>query len=137
MSVNAVLDDEHEHPSDAAASEKAIEKRRAYRLPAHSSDLRRKNLAHRTINDEVESLFLPLYESNSDFRELLEAVYDSEAVEGSLRADDYDAATVLRNQAPAGSRVAQANKETIRRALNVVLRRYNISRNERRGTVEE
>jgi hypothetical protein len=125
------------HFSAEAAAEKAIAKRNAQRLPVHSADLNRKNLTHRTINDEVESLFLPLYEENADFRELLEAVYDSEAVEGSLRADDYDAATLLRTSAPAGSRVSQANKETLRRALNVVLRRYNISRNERRGTVEE
>lgn len=127
----------HFSASEEAAAEKARQSRLAKRLPVSTSDLHRKNLTHRTINDEVESLFLPLYEENADFRELLEAVYDSEAVEGSLRADDYDAATMLRASAPAGSRVSQSNKETLRRALNVVLRRYNISRNERRGTVEE
>jgi hypothetical protein len=115
----------------------AVAKRHASRLPISSSGLSRKNLSHRTINDEVEALFLPLYEADADFREQLEAVYDSEAVEGSLRADDYDAATLLRQSAPAGSRVAQSNKETLRRAISVVLRRYNISRNERRGTIEE
>ena len=114
-----------------------VSQRRSSRLPVHTSDLHRKSLAHRTINDEVESLFLPLYETDAKFRDLLEAVYDSEAVEGSLRADDYDAVTLLRDSAPDGSRVRLSNKETLRRALNVVLRRYSISRNDRRGSVEE
>lgn len=127
----------HFSASEAAAAEKAAIKRRESRLPISAKGLHRKNLHHQTINDEVEVYFLPLYEENEDFRGLLEAVYDSEAVEGSMRADDYDAATMLRQSAPEGSRVAQANKETLRRALGVVLRRYNISRNERRGSIEE
>jgi hypothetical protein len=93
----------------------------------------RKTEMRRTLNDHVETLHLKLYE-NTDYQRLLDAVYDEDAVEGSLACDNYSAAGMIRAAAAmdnfdpyvAGKRLA-----TISKALGVVLRRYGMSRKER------
>jgi hypothetical protein len=100
-------------------------------LPATAEDLQRKSLRSRTLNDYVEDVFLRLYNEDERFKSLLEAVGNEDAVEGSTFADDIVAAQVIRDAAPDGSLVKRKNLSAIRRALNVVLRRYEISRSER------
>lgn len=101
-------------------------------LPASAADLQRKSLRSRTLNDYVEDVFLTLFDTNPDFRALLDAVSNDDSVEGTVRADDYEAARMIRLAAVEGSPIKAKKLETIRKALNVVLRRYEISRRERR-----
>jgi hypothetical protein len=73
---------------------------------------------------------------DEQFQSYLDAVYDEQAVEGSLSIDNAKAAELLRDKAiKTGSRVGQEKLATIVKSLNVVLRRYGFSRNERRNLV--
>lgn len=90
----------------------------------------------RNLNDQVEDVYLSLYEDKA-FQAFLYATYDEQAVEGSLSADNVEAARMIRNKA-----IANRNEElgrqklaTISKCLGVVLRRYEQSRKERRNTV--
>jgi hypothetical protein len=101
-------------------------------LPAASADLIRKSMRARTLNDYVEDVFLRLFDTDESFRELLDGVSNADSVEGTVRADDYQAARVIRDAAQEGSPIKGKNLEAIRKALNVVMRRYGISRGERK-----
>lgn len=93
----------------------------------------RKSEMHRTLNDHVEDIHLALY-TDPDYQRLLDAVYDEDAVEGSLAADNLEAATMIRDYARKDKRnpyVGDKKKATISKALGVVLRRYGMSRKER------
>ena len=109
--------------------------------PAKLPDTVSGALAHRklkqrpTLNDEVESLMLLVWEDDQ-FQSYLDAVYDSQAIEGSLAIDNVKLAELIRDKAKAiGNRVAQEKLATIVKSLNVVLRRYGFSRKERRDVV--
>jgi hypothetical protein len=91
-----------------------------------------------SLNDMVETIHrklvgAPLYVS------YLDAVVDSQAVEGSLAADNFMAATMIRDRASDKNdgipELARQKIATINTALGVVLRRYHMSRKERRNTV--
>ena len=98
-----------------------------YLRPSLSSFQHRKVKDTRTINDEVEALYLKLV-GHESFRLLLEAVYDELAVEGSLSADNYTAAVAIRNLArekdkddnESSPQVATLKLATISKALQVV-----------------
>lgn len=108
-------------------------------LPATVEELinDRKVAVERTLNDYVEEAYLHLYATNEDFKNYLYAVYDEQAVEGSLAMDNGEAVTILRDYAKAESIViiAREKKATLVKALNVVLRRYGKSRKERKNMV--
>ena len=95
----------------------------------------RDHLLERTLIDQVEQIHLSLIEDDQYFR-YLEAVYDEQAVEGSLFADDTMAAEMIRDYAKkiACSAVAHEKAATIVKALGAVLRRYGASRKQRRQT---
>jgi hypothetical protein len=99
------------------------------RLPATARDLKRKSLRTRTLNDFVEDVFLVIYDE-PEFRKFITAVGNEDAVEGSMVADDLKAAEMIRDAAPEGSPVKIKKLWTIHKALNVVLRRYGVSRSE-------
>lgn len=107
---------------------------RAAALPATAADLTRKSLRSMTLNDHVEPVFLKLFDEgdNPVFHQYLAAVSNADSVEGSVFADDILAAQMIRDAAPEKSPIKAARLVAIRNALNVVLRRYGISRNERR-----
>lgn len=92
--------------------------------------------ARLTLNDQVEALHTTLYDDES-YVKLLDAVYDEQAVEGSLSADNTIAAQRIREAAKKGGivDVAEAKLATISKALGVVLRRYGASRKDRRNMV--
>jgi hypothetical protein len=94
--------------------------------------LQRKSLRTRTLNDYVEDVFLREYDTHPQLRAFLDAVGNADAVEGSVLADDFMAAQIIREAAPDGSPVKLKSLAAIRLALGVVLRRYGISRRERR-----
>ena len=77
-------------------------------------------------------------EDGPTYRALLRAVYDEQAVEGSLAADNTFAAIMIREKAKTidGNELAGEKAATISKALGVVMRRYHSSRNERRNTLE-
>jgi hypothetical protein len=93
----------------------------------------RKSKASFTLNDMIEKHHLSLYEQ-PDYQRLLEAVYSEQAVEGSLVADDLEAARMIRKFAKeqGDGYVAKQKLATIVKSMAVVLRRYGISRKERR-----
>jgi len=91
----------------------------------------------RTLNDQVEDVVLELWD-NSQFQAYLHAVWDEQAQEGSLSLDNGKAAEMIRDHVRgtnATSEIATSKLATIVKALGVVMRRYGISRKERRNMV--
>lgn len=107
-------------------------------LPATTQDLlaMRRLMRERTLNDHVDDAHVALW-ADKDYRALLDAVYDEDAVEGSLSADNLLAAGMIRDQAKrqANPQLSTKKLATIVKALNVVLRRYGIARKDRAVTV--
>ena len=107
-------------------------------LPATVEDMlaQRRTMAGRTLNDYVEDLHIKAW-SDPKYQQFLDAVYDEDAVEGSLSADNYSAAQLLRDLArkQAIPQVATRKLATIVKALNVVMRRYRMTRKERALTI--
>ena len=103
-------------------------------LPATVQDLEamRKVFHQPTLNDRVDAIHVKLW-ADDGYRAFLDAVYDEDAVEGSLSADNIFAAMMIRDYAKANGDHYVAGKKvaTISKALAVVLRRYGIGRKER------
>jgi len=89
-----------------------------------------------TLNDRVEALHRIL-EEKEDYQKLLYAVYDIQAVEGSLTDDDHSAARMIRDLAKERGDVEVATQKiaAIKSSLRVVLRRYHQSRKERKNMI--
>jgi len=118
---------------------KIIERPAPKPLPATVQDLEamRKVFHQPTLNDRVDAIHTRLW-MNDQYRRFLDAVYDEDAVEGSLSADNLFAAMMIRDFAKAAdgsgvndAYVASKKVATIAKALNVVLRRCGIARQER------
>lgn len=113
---------------------------RPTQLPAKMEDWQRTLQGHRTINDHVEDVLEVLVNKSPEFRALLEAVWDTDAVEGSLSADNIIAAQMIRDAArkedPEHHPLAKRKLATLVRSLGVVLRRYDADRKTRRQTVD-
>ena len=110
-------------------------------LPATREQWQRDMKGVRTINDYVEDIHMLLVD-DKDKRErylaLLSAVYDEQAMEGSLSCDNCLAAAMIRDRAKAlgeHSPLVTEKLATISKALGVVLRRYHQSRKERRNMI--
>lgn len=106
-------------------------------LPAKMDDWERKIKSVRMLNDYVEDVHRALWDGDPKYREFLEAVWDSDAVEGSLAIDNTMAAMMIREKAKDidGNPVGKKKLDTVVKALGVVLRRYEASRKERRHTI--
>jgi hypothetical protein len=104
-------------------------------LPTTSQEWRehRKLKARRTINDLVEDIVVRLWE-DKDFLKFVDAVYDSDTVEGSMDIDDMMAAMMIRDLAKetGNDELAEKKLDVIVHAMRVVLRRYGQGRKERR-----
>ena len=96
-----------------------------------SSELPRKSLAPKSLIDQVDELFGKLWDESEEFRSLQEALFDSDAVEGSLRADDYRGALVMRDWVADGHPVKEQKMESLARALRYARKRWGISRTTR------
>lgn len=108
-------------------------------LPRTTRELvaQRRLKSHRTINDEVEPIYLALYEDEV-FHSFLFAVYDEQAIEGSLAADNIEAARMIRDYARKQDKngiLSKSKLATIVKAMGVVQRRYGESRKDRRNMV--
>lgn len=96
----------------------------------------RKLKSKRTLNDLVEDVHLSLVE-DATYVGYLNAVWDEQAIEGSLSADNLMAAQMIRTRAvKQGGDLATEKLATIAKALGIVLRRYEWSRKERRNMVD-
>jgi hypothetical protein len=103
-------------------------------LPETRTDL----LAHyklkrkRSINDLVEDIVVKLWE-DEEFQKLVDAIYDSDSVHGSMADDDVMAALMIKEVAKKNGpeEVAEKNIHTIKLAMRVVLRRFTQGRSER------
>jgi hypothetical protein len=104
-------------------------------LPTTTQDLlaSRKLKARRTINDLVEDVVVRVWEDKA-FMKFVDAVYDSDTVEGSMDIDDTMAAMMIRDVAKktGNDELAEKKLDVIVRAMRVVLRRYGQGRKERR-----
>lgn len=120
-------------------SENRIRRPDVIPLPATREAMiaQRKTQRIRTLNDHVEELHLYLY-GNEKYERFLDAVYDEDAVEGSLTADNLEAARMIRDAATEGNRdpyIRDKKLATIVKSMGIVLKRYGISRRERAHTV--
>jgi hypothetical protein len=107
-------------------------------LPTKIEDWTRFLKSQRTINDNVEDVHRTLVngDQNEVYLRYLFAVYDEQAVEGSLAADNIEAARMIRDYARQhDGELGREKLATIAKALGVVLRRYHSSRQERRQMV--
>jgi len=123
-------------------TEQQLARARIVPLPATVEDMlaRRPLAANRTLNDYVDDIHKALWGAADEaYRELLDAVYDEDAVEGSLSIDNAKAAELIRDYAKDPAHpipyVASKKLATIVKSLGVVLRRYKMSRKERAGQV--
>ena len=109
-------------------------------LPATLGDWVNRLKGKRNINDLVEDIHQMLIGGNQSetYIAFLSAVYDEQAVEGSLAADNIEAARMIRDRARAmeGNSLQNEKLATISKALGIVLRRYHLSRKERRQLVD-
>lgn len=107
-------------------------------LPATVEDLLacRKIKEKRTINDQVEEIHLKLI-TEEDYRQLLFAAYDEQAVEKNMDYDTIRAALMVRQCATdiGNHELAAVDLPRLKRSLNVVLRRYGLSREQRRAAI--
>jgi hypothetical protein len=103
-------------------------------LPEKIEDWVRVLKEERSLNDLVEDIHRILVNEDSNYRGYLRAVRDAQAKEGSLSADNIMAAQLIRQKAVVmGTEVANEKLATIVMSLGVVLRRYNVSRKQRRN----
>ena len=88
--------------------------------------------AQPTLNDYVDSIHVQLWEEEA-YRLLLDATSDEDAVEGSTAIDNVEAAKMIRDYAKENNITYVAVKKlaTIVKSLNVVLRRYQMTRKQR------
>src|SRR5262245_55423262 len=104
-------------------------------LPATRADLLAgyKLKRRRNINDLVEEIIVKLWDNDENFMKYVQAIYDSDAVEGSLEEDDVMAALIIRDVAKKEKQTEVMNKNlhTIKLAMKVGLRRFGVSRPER------
>jgi len=91
----------------------------------------------RTLNDYVDEIHVELWETNTEYMRLLDAVDDAGTVEGSMSIDTVRAAEIIRAHAKKNgiAYAAEQRLASLVRSLNVVLKRYRMSRKERAVTV--
>jgi hypothetical protein len=87
----------------------------------------------KNLNDLVEQAHLALL-ADDKYAAFLSAVENKDAIEGSLEADDYVAAKMIREWAMLHGILELGREQlaSILKALKVVLRRYGLSRKQRR-----
>jgi hypothetical protein len=106
-------------------------------VSAKDWDVARKTETRLTLNDHVERVHNVLRVQES-YTRFLYAVWDEQAVEGSLSCDNTEAARLIREKAKEMQirEVADQKLATIVKSLGVVLRRYNQARKQRRNMVD-
>ncbi len=93
----------------------------------------RKVMRTRTLNDYVDDIHVKLWGESSVYMRFLDAVEDAGTVEGSTAIDNVKAAECIRDYARNNDipYVADQRLKSLVHAMNVVLARYNMTRQER------
>lgn len=108
--------------------------RRPVPLPATREDFlaQYRLKRRRTINDYVEDVVIRIWD-DENFTKHIDAIYESQAVEGSLDDDDTMAALIIREFARNNNLPVVANSKihTVKLAMRVVLKRYGQGRHQR------
>ena len=108
-------------------------------IPATVADLldQRRNPRNVSIIDRVESVILSIYE-DPKVQKFITPIYREQTVEGNFALDDGQLALLVRDEAKRrGDPILATEKlAVIVKALNSVLRRYHLSRNERIAAYE-
>jgi hypothetical protein len=93
----------------------------------------RKVMRTRTLNDYVDEIHVKLWGESSVYMRLLDAVDDAGTVEGSTAIDNIKAAECIRDYARNNGiqYVAEQRLRSLVLAMNVVLARYSMTRQER------
>jgi hypothetical protein len=96
----------------------------------------RKSLRTRTLNDDVEDIHLRLWQED-EYRRYFQPIWREETIEGSFIDDDACVAQMVRKYAREHNVpiAKNANLASIRHSLQVVARRYGLSRKERQRLV--
>ena len=110
-------------------------------LPANPDDWVRQFESEPNLNDEIERYHDRLMhdpEKKPVYVKFLNSVWDEDCVEGSCSLDNAEACRMIRELAreEQHSFVGDKKLATLSKSLNVVMRRYKLSRKERRMTVE-
>ena len=139
---DGVGEPEQEQPEQEQPEQQVV--RKVPDLPASLADLTPKVRRLPNINDQVHSVFDRLFEDQSErgtqFRRALNATNNAGAWQGSMIADDFAASIMIKEAADrygGYDLVEGANWTQIRLALRVVMRRWGISREERRNMLGE
>jgi hypothetical protein len=107
-------------------------------LPASTADLQRQSPRRYSIRQEVEDIWERLYNSDQEFRDLLDAAVPEESVTGSLRMDTALATALLVDRSGRDSQLRVPRNQggpglaKIASVLNEVLKVWNISRKQQR-----
>jgi hypothetical protein len=125
--------------TEDSRSEQAIQPYRN-RVPANLDDWTRQIKQKQTINDLVEAVIRALMKSDAaeSLADFLSPLWDEEAIEGSLAADNLEAANMVREFARKHGEfadLASKKKATIGKSIRVVMRRYKLGAQERRQIV--
>lgn len=109
-------------------------------LPANPNDWVRQFESEPNLNDEVERYHDRLMhdpEKKDIYVRYLNAVWDEDCVEGSCSLDNAEACRMIRELAHSEKHgfVAEKKLALLSKSLNVVMKRYKLSRKERRMTV--
>ena len=103
-------------------------------IPRTSQGLLAQRMNQKTFNlhDQVEQIVTDLIPKD-EFFNLIDAVYPEQSIEGSLLADDHEAARMVREYGKANGFpvVAHQKIQTLMRSIKVVLRRYKLGRGQR------
>jgi len=118
------------------------ESRKLALVPATVAELLklRKNLTARNLNDDVEQIHLRLWEKE-EYQKYFRPIWRAESIEGNFLIDEAMAAMQVRAYAiNAGNDFPIAKDrdtklQAIVNSLHVVLKRYGLTRKERRRTV--
>lgn len=130
-----------ELPHDEPAADEPTPRKELSAVPIPTSvaelDLLYRLARRPTLNDIVQRVVKSLI-ADPKFQKLIRAGHDSQAVEGSMAADNFMAAMMVREKATEDKveDVIEENLSTINRALQVVLRRYGLGRKQRRYTID-
>jgi hypothetical protein len=106
-------------------------------VPANFNDWQRTLKSDPQLNDQVEAL-MPEMVKQQLFRTYINGTTDDDCVEGSMAIDNAKAAEMIRDyvrKQDVSHPLATKKLSVLSKALNVVMKRYNYSRKQRRQMV--
>lgn len=105
-------------------------------FPSTAAELLQKRISARkaSLIDAVETALVRHVE-DVELQRLLQAVNDDESVSGKWKEDNFLAARRLQELAASEPIIANEKMTAVQRAMNVVLRRFNLGADQRRAAI--